>query len=166
MSHLPLPPLSAPVLLEAEHDCSAFSCLKHPSLADWLQRRGLQNQRIGGSAKTYVVCAANQVVGYYALATGAIELEFVPGAFRRNMPDPVPMLVLGRLAVHSAWEGKGIGTGLLKDAVLRCMEAAKIIGCRGILCHAIDEEAKHWYLKRGFVESPREPLSLLLSLKI
>lgn len=105
------------------------------------------------------------VIGFYALAPGALKLAVAPGAIRRNMPDPIPVIVLGRLAVHGNWEGKGIGRGLLKDAISRAMQAASSIGGRALLCHAIDEDAKSFYLKHGFKESPVEPLTVMLSLK-
>lgn len=156
--------LQAPVLITAEHDCSAFSC-RHESLTEWLQKRALANQASGGS-KTYVVCTQDKhVVGYYALAPGAVAPQAATGAIRRNMPAPVPVFVLGRLAVHAQWSGMGIGSGLLKDALLRCAQAARIVGGRALLCHAIDEDAKAFYLKHGFVSSPIEPLTLMLGLE-
>lgn len=156
--------LTKPALLTAEHDCSAFVC-RHPSLAEWLQQRALANQG-GGSSRTYVVCTGPaQVIGYYALAPGALLPSAAPGSIRRNQPNPIPVIVLGRLAVDVKWAGVGVGTGLLKDAVLRAIKAAEIIGGRALLCHAIDEEAKRWYLKHGFVASPVEPLTMMLSLK-
>ena len=102
---------------------------------------------------------------YYALATGSIAAEAAPGRLRRNMPDPLPVIVLGRLAVHGQWSGRGIGSGLLKDAVLRSIQAAELVGVRALLCHAIDEEARAFYLKRGFAESPLEARTLLVGLR-
>ena len=132
--------LKPPALITAEHDCSAFTC-RHRTLAEWLQKRALANQARGGS-RTYVVCSTSgQVVGYYALAPGAIAPQEATGAVRRNMPNPVPVFVLGRLAVDEAWSGMGIGSGLLKDALVRCTRAADIIGGRALLCHAIDDHA-------------------------
>jgi GNAT superfamily N-acetyltransferase len=156
--------LSTPSPITAEHDCSAFSC-RHETLTEWLQKRALANQSSGGS-RTYVVCAdGSNVVGYYALAPGAVSPETTTGAIRRNTPTPVPVFVLGRLAVHEKWSGMGIGTGLLKDALLRCAQAAEIVGGRALLCHAVDEEAKSFYLKHGFIVSPVEPLTVMLGLK-
>jgi len=154
----------APALLTPEHDTSNFAC-KHETLSNWLIKRALQNSGSGAS-RTYVVCAdGQQVVGYYALAAGSVHSESVPGRLRRNMPDPLPVIVLGRLAVHGDWSSRGIGSGLLKDAVLRSIQAASLIGVRALLCHAIDNEAKAFYSKYGFVESPTDPLLLLLGLK-
>ncbi|UXH80581.1 GNAT family N-acetyltransferase [Roseateles amylovorans] len=151
-------------MITAAHDCSAFTCT-HTPLTDWLQRRALPNQAAGAS-RTYVVSTSDQqVVGYYALAPGAVAADATPGALRRNMPQPIPVFVLGRLAVHSAWQGLGIGSGLLRDAVLRSAEAAQIVGGRALLCHSIDEQAKGFYCKHGFVQSPMEPLTVMLGLK-
>jgi GNAT superfamily N-acetyltransferase len=154
----------APVPLTAGHDTSAFTC-KHESLSLWLQKRALANTASGAS-RTYVVCADhNRVIGYYALAAGSIAIEAAPGRLRRNMPDPLPVIVLGRLAVHSDWSGRGIGSGLLKDAVLRSIQAGELIGVRALLCHAIDDEAKAFYLKHGFLESPLEARTVLVGLR-
>lgn len=153
-----------PVPRTADHDTSAFSC-RHQSLSTWLNRRALSNA-MSGATRTYVVCQdPNVVIGYYALSAGAIASESAPGRLRRNIPDPLPIIVLGRLAVHSGWPGKGIGSGLLRDAVLRSIQAAELIGVRVLMCHAIDSEAKAFYLKHGFVESPSDALTLLVGLR-
>ncbi|WP_371434654.1 GNAT family N-acetyltransferase [Polaromonas sp.] len=119
-----------------------------------------------GASKTYVVCADGgmSVIGYYALATGAVDQQDAPGSIKRNMPSPIPVIVLGRLAVHREWAGKGIGKGLLKDATLRAMQAAQLVGVRALLCHSIDEEAKAFYIKHGFVASPINPLTVMTKL--
>ncbi|MFM8900394.1 MAG: GNAT family N-acetyltransferase [Burkholderiales bacterium] len=153
-----------PTPLTASHLTDTFDC-GHPSLNSWLQKRAFGNAASGAS-RTYVVCTDDQkVIGYYALAAGSIAAGAAPGALRRNMPDPLPVIVLGRLAVDNAHAGQGIGQGLLKDAVLRSLQAAQLIGARALLCHAVDEQAKAFYLKHGFVESPSEPLTVLLGLR-
>jgi len=145
-------------------DASGFTC-RHESLNQWLQKRALANA-LTGATRTYVVCTDDRrVVGYYALAAGSIAIESAPSRMRRNMPDPLPVIVLGRLAVHEAWSGRGVGSGLLKDAVLRSLQAAEIIGVRALLCHAIDDQAKTFYLGHGFVESPMQTLTMMLGLQ-
>ena len=155
--------LGPPIPVTAEHDTSSFVC-RHESLSQWLRRRALANA-LTGATRTYVVCADERnVIGYYALGAGSMALESAPSRMRRNMPDPLPVIVLGRLAVHEACCGRGIGTGLLKDAVLRAQQAAEIIGACALLCHAIDDEAKVFYAKHGFAESPIQPLTMMLGL--
>jgi GNAT superfamily N-acetyltransferase len=156
-------PVGPPVPITADHDTSGFTC-RNDSLSQWLRRRALANAT-SGATRTYVVCAEDRrVVGYYALAAGSLTLESAPARMRRNMPDPLPVIVLGRLAVHEDWSGRGIGSGLLKDAVLRALQASDIIGAGALLCHAIDGEARTFYVKHGFVESPHQPLTMMLGL--
>lgn len=153
--------LSAPEKLRADHDLSGFEC-GEPSLDDWLRRRALHNEESGAS-RTYVVCVGKQVVGYYALAVGAVAHADAPGKVRRNMPDPVPVMVIGRFAVHQGWQGRGIGPGLLRDAVLRTLQAADIAGIRAMLVHAISERARKFYEQCGFVASPVNPMTLMIT---
>lgn len=143
------------------HRLDSFRCSK-PELEFWLKQRARRNQ-LEGASRTFVVCVNNEVVGYYALSAGAVLHETVPGNIRRNMPEPIPVAVLGRLAVHSDWNGQGVGAGLLKDAVLRTAKLAEEMGIRALLCHAIDESTKEFYLHHGFVESPIEPLTVMLN---
>ena len=152
-----------PVPITADHDTSGFTC-RRDALSHWLRRRALANA-LSGATRTYVVCAEGQrVIGYYALAAGSIDIESAPARMRRNMPDPLPVIVLGRLAVHEDWSGRGIGSGLLKDAVLRALQAAELIGACALLCHAIDDEARAFYVKHGFAQSPLQPLTMMLGL--
>jgi GNAT superfamily N-acetyltransferase len=150
-----------PQKLSGHHDLSDFES-GEPVLDEWLRRRGAQNEASGAS-RTYVVCAGKKVVGYYTLAAGAVTHAETSGRVRRNMPDPVPVMVLGRLAVDRAFHGRGIGTGLLRDAVLRILQAAEIAGVRAILVHAFSEEAKRFYEKYGFVASPIDPLTVMIT---
>lgn len=152
--------IGPPERLSAQHCLSGFDS-GEPALDDWLRRRAERNEASGAS-RTYVVCVGRKVVGYYTLAAGAIAHAGAPGRTRRNMPDPVPVIVLGRLAVDKAYHGQGIGTGLLRDAVLRIVQAAEIAGIRAILVHAISEEAKRFYEKYGFVASPIDPLTVMI----
>ncbi len=152
---------SAPEKLNASHDVSKFEC-GESSLDSWLKLRALQNEEVGAS-RTYVLCAGQEVAGYYALATGAISHDEATGKIRRNMPDPVPVIILGRLAIASKFQGCGIGTALLRDAVLRVVQAAEIAGIRAILVHAISDQAKRFYEKHGFVQSPADPMTLMIT---
>ena len=153
--------LSPPEKLSPDHDLSQFQC-GEPALDDWLKKRALQNEESGGS-RTYVVCAGGRVVAYYALAVGAVAHVDAPGRVRRNMPDPVPVMVIGRLAIDQSMQCLGIGPALLRDAILRTLQAAEIAGIRAILVHAISERAKRFYEKWGFVSSPVEPLTLMIT---
>ncbi len=153
--------VSAPALLDAHHDIASFDC-GEPSLDDWLKRRGLANIASGAS-RTYVACEGEAVIGYFALAAGSVEVSAVPGRFKRNMPDPIPIVVLGRLAVARTHHGQGLGRALFRDAGLRVLQAADIIGIRGVLVDAISSEAKSFYLALGMVESPFDPMTLMVT---
>jgi len=155
---------AAPVPLSAAHNCEGFDC-GAPVLNEWLRRYALQNQR-ANSAKTFVVCLENRVVGYYSLAVGAVDYAGATERAKKGLARrPVPVMILGRLAVDRAHQGKGIGQGLLKDAVIRTLQAAEFAGIRAILVHAKDEPARSFYKKFGFEESPTTPLQLMLLLK-
>ena len=153
---------SAPEKLQPDHDISKFDCAE-PVLNDWLRRRALQNQQSGASS-TYVILDKMRVVGYYSLAAGSVARETAPGRVRRNVPDPVPVVVLGRLAIDQDYQGQGLGRALLRDAILRILQAADIIGVRAILVHALSEEAKRFYEECGFTASPINPLTLMITL--
>ena len=134
-----------------------------PVLDEWLKKRALANEESGAS-RTYVVTAGGRVVGYYALATGAVAQQDATGKVRRNMPDPIPVMVLGRLAIDKGYQRRGLGLGLLRDAVLRTLQAASIGGIRAILLHAISEDAKRFYERCGFSESPLDPMTMMVSI--
>jgi len=154
--------IGAPERLSSDHDLSAFRS-GNPGLDDWLRRRALRNQERGG-ARTYVICAGKRVVGYYALSAGAVTQAEATGRARRNMPEPVPVMVLGRLAIDAGFQGRGLGRALLRDAILRTMQAADIAGIRAILVHAISEDAKRFYERCGFQASPVDPMTLMITL--
>jgi GNAT superfamily N-acetyltransferase len=132
-------------------------------LDDWLNRRALANQASGAS-RTFVVCEADKIIGYYALASGAVTIVAAPGRFRRNMPDPIPVVVLARLAIDRAHQGCGIGRALFSNAARRVLHAANAIGIRGILVHAISNDARNFYVALGFEPSPIDPMTLLVTL--
>ena len=154
--------INAPEHLTENHDLIAFDS-GVPVLDDWLKKRALANEEKGAS-RTYVVTAGGRVVGYYALATGAVSAQQATGRIRRNMPDPIPVMILGRLAVDKAFQNRGLGAALLRDAVLRTRQAADIVGIRAMLVHAISAEAKRFYERYGFVESPVDSMTLMISL--
>lgn len=133
-------------------------------LNDWLKRRALKNEAQGAS-RTYVLCAGEVVIAYYCLANGAVAQITATGGVRRNMPDPIPVMVIGRLAVDRHWQGEGIGRALLRDAILRTLQAAEIAGIRAILVHGISEEAKEFYEKCGFTASGIDPMTLMVTVK-
>ena len=154
--------ITAPEPISTSHLIEPFSC-GTPVLDEWLKRRALKNEDAGAS-RTFVVCQNNQVIGYYTLATGSVGHHEVPGKIRRNMPDPIPVMVLGRLAVDQAWQGAGLGRGLLKDAILRTLTVSQHAGIRALLVHALSVGAKQFYMQNGFTESPLDSMTLLLSL--
>ena len=155
--------LFPPTLLTEGHELAAFDS-GNSGLDEWLKRRARANQ-LSGASRTYVVAQGSRVIGYYCLASGAIAMSEAPPVLRRNMPDPIPMIVFGRLAIDRNQQRKGLGTALLQDAVLRSAQAAAIIGARGVLVHALSEPAKIFYERYGFVPSPTNPMTLVLSLK-
>jgi GNAT superfamily N-acetyltransferase len=154
--------VSAPTLLTDAHQFAAFDC-GVPPLDDWLKRRARSNA-VSGASHTYVTYDGDVVAGYFALAAGAVAVTATPGRFRRNMPDPIPVIVLGRLAVDRAHASKGLGRLLFRDAGLRALQAAEIIGVRGVLVDAISDDAKAFYLAVGMVVSPLSPMTLMITL--
>lgn len=154
--------LTAPMPLNEHHVTDGFSC-GIDSLDDWLKRRSLKNQ-IQGASRTYVVCDEARVVAYYALASGAVTTAQATGKFRRNMPDPIPVVILGRLAVDRSLHGKGFGRSLVRDAGMRVIQAADAIGIRGMTVHALTDDAKAFYEKVGFDPSPLDAHLLMISL--
>ncbi len=152
--------ITAPEPLGPEYDIQSFNCGRS-GLNDWLQKRAMKAQRVGRSARTYVACSPEKrVIGYYTLATGSVNREDTPGKVRGNMPNPIPVVLIGRLAIDQAFKGQGIGSRLLRDALLRILNAAKQIGVRAVLVHALDEQARNFYLKHGFYESPTNDQTL------
>ncbi len=155
--------ISEPEPLSAVHDVSTFSCGK-PSLDRWLKTRALSNQENGFTA-VMVVHEANRVLGYYGLAPTAVLPATLPRSIRTGQPpDPVPCLLLGQLAADQNYAGKGIGTGLLRHALQRCVAAANLVGGRALIVNAVDIEAAQFWKRRGFSPSKDDPLVLFRSL--
>lgn len=155
--------LAAPAPLTEQHQTDTFGC-GIDSLDRWLKQRALKNQATGAS-RTFVVSEGSRVLAYYALASSAVTAELATGRLRRNMPDPIPVVVLGRLAVDQSIHGQGIGRALVRDACLRVMAAADAIGIRGLLVHALSPEAKAFYMHVGFEPSSLDPMTLMATLK-
>jgi GNAT superfamily N-acetyltransferase len=154
--------LKAPEPLALDHELDAFES-GEATLDEWLKRRARRNEAEGAS-RTFVLCAGRRVVGYYSLAAGSILHGAATGKVRRNMPDPVPVLLLARLAVDRSCQGKGLGADLLSNAVLRAIGAADTVGVRAILVHAISDGAKSFYEKHGVRASAFEPMTLMITI--
>ncbi len=156
--------LSRPEPLGAEHQIDGFDCGK-PALDDWLLRHARQAQG-SGSAKTFVVAEGTRVTGYFSLTVGQVDTLDAPERIRKGMGQyPVPVVILARLAVARQDQGRGVGFGLLQDAIRRTMLIAEQAGLRAMLTHPIDEEAVRFYTRFGFIASPLREQQLLLLLK-
>lgn len=154
--------LTAPEPIDAHHDTTAFTCGVE-SLDHWLKQRALKNQATGAS-RTFVVCEGNRVVAYYALASSAVAAGVATGRLRRNMPDPIPVVVLGRLAIDQSLQGSGMGRALVRDACMRVIAAADAIGIRGMVVHALSASAQAFYERVGFEPSPLDPMTLMATI--
>lgn len=146
------------------HAVDAFDCGQE-ALNRFLIRHALQAQLSGGS-QTYIAQSGEEIVGYYTLVFGEVRFEEAPERLTKGMArHPVPLMVLARLAVSTAWQGRGLGAGLLKDAMLRTLAAAEIAGLRALAVHAKDEAARAFYRYFGFIDSPSDPMHLFVLLK-
>lgn len=155
--------LSAPQPLAATHLLDGFGC-GEASLDEWLHRRGLANQ-LSGARRTFVVADQDgRVYGYYAMAAGAVSHQMATSGERRNMPDPIPVMVLARLAVDHRAQGIKLGAALLQDAVKRAVAVSQNAGVRALLVHALHDRAKQFYEHYGFQASPQHPMTLMLRL--
>ena len=156
--------VSAPTPLSSHHQIAEFCC-GETVLDQWLKQRGLKNQA-QGAARTFVVCKedSHQVVGFYSLATGSVIHTEATGGLRRNMPDPIPVIILARLAIDCAFHGQGLGADLLHDALLRSYRVAENVGVRALMVHALTDSAKRFYLHHGFKASTTQERTLFLAL--
>lgn len=158
------PRLLPPAPLTADHQLADFAC-GEPVLDDWLRRRALANQ-LGGASRSFVVADTDgRAHGYYALAAGAVSRQSTAPALRRNMPDPIPVLVLGRLAVDARSQRRRLGASMLRDAVERSMQVATHAGVRALLVHALHDRASGFYQHFGFVSAPFDPMVLMLHIR-
>ena len=154
--------LSAPTPLLPTHELAYFNS-GEPSLDEWLKKRANKNHQSGAS-RCFVLCDEQKVIGFYSLSAGAIAHECSPKAMRRNMPDPLPVLLLGRLAIDKAYHNLGLGSALLRDAMIRAVSIAKEAGVFALLVHALSPQAKQFYLSRGFIESPLQSMTLMMTI--
>jgi GNAT superfamily N-acetyltransferase len=154
--------LTPPAPIAADHEWVDFDSGELP-LNEWLKKRAFKNH-VSGASRCFVVCVGKVVIAYYSLSAGAISHEAAPKPMRRNMPNPLPILLLGRLAVDKRYHNQGIGQALLRDAMLRSVHVAGNAGVFALLVHALSGPAKQFYLSRGFVESPLQPMTLLMTI--
>jgi GNAT superfamily N-acetyltransferase len=154
---------STPRPIGSEDDLANFDS-GEPSLDEWLRKRALTNQSTGAS-RCFVTCRDGQVVGYYALATGSVQRLEASRRVGQGMPEPIPVVLLGRLAVDRKEQGRSLGSALLRDAIARTVEAAEIIGVRALLVHALHERARDFCLHHDFEPSPTDPMHLMLLMK-
>jgi GNAT superfamily N-acetyltransferase len=154
---------STPRPITADDVVTGFDC-GEPSLNDWLRRRALTNQDSGAS-RCFVTSRDSTVAGYYALATGSVQRVAASPRIARSMPEPIPVILLGRLAVDLKEQGHGLGAHLLRDVIARTVQVADSVGVRALLVHALNERARAFYLRYDFEPSPIDPLQLMLLLK-
>lgn len=160
---IPQSAASGPQPVNDDHDLSQFDS-GVPELDNWLRSRARTNEESGAS-RTFVLTKGSRVVGYYALTVGQVTHAVSPGKIRRNMPDPVPVVILARLALDTEWQGKGLGGDLMQDAVLRTLNAAESLGIRAMMIHALSDDARSFYERYGFTASNLEPYTLLATMK-
>jgi predicted N-acetyltransferase YhbS len=152
-----------PTPINENHILENFNC-GEVELNKWLKEKAISNE--GDASRTYVVALDDKVViAYYCLAYGSIAHEFAISKVKINMPNPIPAMLVGRLAVDSKWQGKGLGRGMLRDAVIRTLEASKVAGLKVLFVHAISPEAKAFYSKWGFSSSPVNSMMLMITVK-
>jgi GNAT superfamily N-acetyltransferase len=155
--------LTPPAPITADQELTNFDS-GELSMNEWLKKRAYKNH-VAGASRCFVLCAGTIVIGYYSLSAGAISLDAAPKAMRLNMPDPLPALLLGRLAVDKRYHNQGIGQALLRDAMIRVVNVAGNAGVFVLLVHALSDQARQFYLSRGFVESPLQPMTLLMTIE-
>lgn len=156
--------VSAPIPINSNHIRDTFDC-GLDSLNQWLINKSLKNEKKGAS-RTYVASSFNKIIGFYCLSAGAVRRKDTPSNLSRNMPEPIPVIILGRLAVDKEWQGKGLGQDLLSDAIKRAINASDTVGAKALIVHALSKEAQQFYKKCGFIISPTDEMNLMISLRI
>ena len=154
--------ISAPAPITEHHDTGQFNCGKL-ALNDWLKERALRNE--SRASRCFVVCNGSAVIGFYCLAAGSVRHDETPPALKRNMPPIIPVVVIGRMAVDLNHQGKGIGSGLMRDALKRCLTVSREIGAAAVLVHAVDQQVVPFYVQYGFQPFPQGELTLFLPMK-
>ena len=153
--------ITPPERIAIEHNTAMFDS-GEPTLDEWLRKRALKNSSSGGS-RCFVICEKKNVIGYYSLSSGAVAHEIAPKPLRRNVPDPLLAMLLGRLAIDRRYHNQGLGSALLRDAMLRTLSISHETGVALIFVHALHDQAKQFYLSRGFVQSPLQPMTLMMT---
>ncbi len=156
--------IKPPHSLDSNHDFSSFDC-GNDTLNNWLKKRALKNEASGASRSFVITNETNHIMGYYCLSAGAVEHSSSPNKVKRNMPEPIPIMILGRLAVDIQYQKQSMGKGLLKDAILRTIKVSEQTGIRALLVHALSEEAKQFYIQHGFYTSPTNDMTLMITIK-
>jgi GNAT superfamily N-acetyltransferase len=154
--------LGPPVPFQSTHDVTRFDCGKVP-LNDWIRDTALRSE--GRTSRCYVVAQRNVVVGFYCIAAGAVQHQGAPRKLRQNSPDPIPVVIIGRLAVDKTLQGRGIGRGMLKDSLLRITKASELVGARAVIVHAVDQESVPFYARYGFRSFPSMNQTLFLTIE-
>jgi len=154
---------STPRPITSDDDLADFDS-GEPSLDEWLRKRSITNQATGAS-RCFLTCSGGRAVGYYALATGSVQRREASTRVSQGMPEPIPVVLLGRLAVDRKEQGRRLGSHLLRDAIARSVAAAEIVGIRALLVHALHDRAREFYLHHDFDPSPTDPLHLMLLMK-
>ena len=158
------PAFQAPQLLSAAHNIASFRC-GEPTLDSWLQKRALKNNEIDASRTFVVTVEGGLVVGFIALSVGSISHSAASGALKRDMPDPIPVAILARLGVHEDYQGRGLGRSLVREAVLRSLQASSHVALKGIVVHALHGKPRAFYEAFGFQRSHLDELTLMAPLK-
>ena len=154
--------ITAPERITAEHNIAEFDS-GEATLDEWLRKRAMKNSS-NGASRCFVICEGKTVVGYYSLSNGGVAHEAAPKSMRRNMPDPLPAMLLGRLAVDRRYHNQGLGSALLRDAMLRTLRLSQEAGISLMFVHALHDRAKQFYLSRGFAQSPLQPMTLMMTM--